>query len=215
MVDLWAEPKLTPGIDTLSFCVQVHVCVWLHIKTQEMRAKLASQTPVRKKERKKQADRDQLFKTSRETDDEGISTFASSAIFNKLWPATVHPGFMFYASRSLVPCSKWSITASKLKMLCFTHLLLRPPPDSGSTGTDKLCLGRSGRMGAGRLHAATVPSGLGNKLKSMCLSGRGNSTFPWTLVWRRSQYGTEQGFARDDSSEGVRLNTAVSGISQG
>lgn len=101
-------------------------------------------------------------------------------------------------------------------MLGFTHLLLRPPPESGSPGTDRLCLGKSGRMGAGRLHAADPPppSRLGNKLKSMCLSGRGNSTAPWTLVWRRSQHGTEQGLARDGSSEGARLNGAVSGISQ-
>lgn len=121
---------------------------------------------------------------------------------------------MSCASQGSVPCSKWTVTASKPQMLGFTHLLLRPPPESGSPGTDKLCLGKSGRMGAGRLHAATAPSGLGDKLKSMCLSGRGNSTFPWTLVWRRSQYGTEQGLARDDSSEGARLNMAVSGISQ-
>ena len=47
----------------------------------------------------------------------------------------------------------------------------------------------------------------------MCLRGRGKSTVPGTLVWRRSQYGTEQ--ERDDcSSDGARLKTTVSGILQ-
>lgn len=121
---------------------------------------------------------------------------------------------MSCTSQRLIPRTKWTVTASKPRMLCLTHLLLRPPLESGSQGTDKLCLGKSDLMGAGRLQAATAPSGLGNKLNSMCLSGRGNSTFPSTLVWRRSQYGTEQGLARDDCSEGARLNTAVSGISK-
>lgn len=72
-------------------------------------------------------------------------------------------------------------------------------------------------MGAGRLHAAdpAPASGLGSTLKSMCLSGNGNSTFPWTLAWMRSQHGTEHGLAGDDdSSEGGKVNMAVSGISQ-
>lgn len=155
---------------------------------------------------------------SRETDGgnaEGIPSFASSAEFNKLWPAA---GFVWCASRGSVPCSKWTVAASTPQMLRFTHLLLRPPPESGSLGTDKLCLGKSGRMGAGRLHAAdpdpTPPSCPGKRLKSICLSGRGNFTVPWTPVWRRSQNGTEQGLAWDDSSEGNRLNSDVSGISQ-
>lgn len=121
---------------------------------------------------------------------------------------------MSCTSQCLIPRTKWTVTASKPRMLCLTHLLLGPPPESGSQGTDKPCLGKSDLMGAGRLQAATAPSGLGNMLNSMCLSGRGNSTFPLTLVWRRSQYGTEQGLARDDCSEGARLNTAVSGISK-
>lgn len=132
------------------------------------------------------------------------------------WPATVSPLFMSRASSRSVPCSKWTVTASNPQMLCFTHLLLGPPPKCGSLGTDKLCLGKSGLMGAGRLHAAdpTPASGLGNKLKSMCLSGKGNSTFPWTLVWRKSQHGTECGLAWSECSEGRSVNMEVSGISQ-
>lgn len=123
---------------------------------------------------------------------------------------------MSYASLGSVPCSKWPVDAREPQMLQFTHLLFRPPPESGSPGTDKLCLGKSGRMGAGRLHAVdpTPGSGPGNKLKSMCLSGRGNPTVPCTLVWRRSQHGTEQGLAMDDSSEGASVKAAVSGMSQ-
>ena len=121
---------------------------------------------------------------------------ASSEELNELWPAEPPD------------------CASIERTLWLTHLLLRPPTDSASPGTDTLCLGKSDRIGAGRLHPAdpTPPSGLGSRRRSMYLSGRGNSSAPWTLVCRRSQHSTEQGL--DCSSEGARLNWAVSGISQ-
>lgn len=100
--------------------------------------------------------------------------------------------------------------------LCLTHLLHRPPPESTSTGMDRLCRGRSGRTGAGMLHAA-VPApaqGLESRLKHMCLRGKANSAFPWTPTGRRSQHGTEHGFATERSSRGGRVNTELSGISQ-
>lgn len=71
-------------------------------------------------------------------------------------------------------------------------------------------------MGAGRLQAVdpTLASGFENVLKSMCLRGKGNSTFPMSVVWSRSQHGTEQGLAGVDASAAARVNIADSGMSQ-
>lgn len=113
------------------------------------------------------------------------------------------------------PAAKWAIAASERLTLPWTHLLLGPAPESGSPGTDKLSLGKSEATGAGRLQAESAALGLRRALSSRCRRGRGSSVDPWTLGWRRSQYGTEQGLAADDWREAaVRLNTAVSGISK-
>lgn len=97
---------------------------------------------------------------------------------------------------------------------CNTHLVLGELWRFCLTGTEMLCLGKSGRIGTGRLHNSGFCLHSTIKLKTMCFWGRGQSFSVgfWTI---KSQQGTEHVDGLPALSAGLSVNTLDWGVIQG